>query len=204
MTRQHAFAAASAAALLLAAGPAFASDEGYYVSGTGGVSLTPDLRLKGTTTGTQKENFDTGYVFGGAVGYDNGDGQRIEINSQYNHAPLASINGTSTSGTLAATSIMVNGQMDLTQNTDTTPYVGAGVGVQYIDAKVGAYSGTDWKPAYQVEAGLRHKLTDRMSLYGEYRFTQSEAAHVDNGFDNANQHYSDHGLLAGLTYKIGE
>ncbi len=202
MNRQHAFAAV--AALLLSATPALASDEGYYVTGTAGVSLNPDLRLKSGALGTQKEKFDTGYAAGGAVGYDDGDGKRIELSSLYTRSDLKSVDGIGAGGSLAATSLMVNGQYDLTQNTTTTPYVGAGVGVQYIDGKIGAFSGNDWKPAYQLEAGVRQDMTDKISVFGEYRFSQSAAASFDNTVVPAHQHFSDHGLLAGLSYRIGE
>ncbi len=52
--------------------------------------------------------------------------------------------------------------------------------MQYIDGKIGAFSGNDWKPAYQLEAGVRQDMTDKISVFGEYRFSQSAAASFDN------------------------
>jgi opacity protein-like surface antigen len=63
-------------------------------------------------------------------------------------------------------------------------------------------SGRDWKPAYQAEAGLRTYVSDNVSLFGEYRFSQSESVTLADATDTAHQHFADHGLLAGLSYKL--
>ena len=68
--RQAVFVAAlSAAALGVATAASAQSQPGYYVSGAGGVSLLPNLQLKSAGT-TSHEHYDTGYAYGGAVGYD--------------------------------------------------------------------------------------------------------------------------------------
>jgi opacity protein-like surface antigen len=116
------------------------------------------------------------------------------------------IGGVSTGGNghLQSTSLMVNGQVDLLHNASVTPYVGAGVGYQNIGANVAGLQDTDWKPAYQAEAGLRTDISPKVSLYGEYRFSQSEAADLSDGGVNAHQHFADHGLLAGMTYHLDQ
>lgn len=192
------------AALLLAASAANAqSTGGYYISGEGGASFLPYLHLNDTTTGQQHEHFDNGYALGGAFGYDFGNGQRVELDSLYTHSALKSIDGVSAQGHLHATSLMANAQMDLVQDSPITPYIGAGLGAENIGGHVGDYEGHQWKPAYQAEAGLRDDVSPEFSLFGEYRFSQAEAAKFSNGFDQAHQHYSDHALLAGLTYHLG-
>ena len=204
--RQWLFSATAATALICAVGSASAdSIPGYYTSADGGVSILPNLDLK-DAAGTQHEHFDTGYAFGGAVGYDTGTGMRLEIDSTHQMSDLNRIGGVSTDGNghLQSTSVMVNGQFDLLHDAVVTPYVGAGLGAQNIGVHVGGLTDTDWKPAYQAEAGLRTDISPRVSVYGEYRFSQSEAADLSDPAGSVHQHFADHGLLAGLTYHMGE
>jgi opacity protein-like surface antigen len=179
------------------------SQPGYYVSGEGGVSLLPNLQLKSGGT-TPHENFDTGYAYGGAVGYDMGNGARVELDALHQQSSLSSISGTPANGHLQSTSLMVNGQYDLMQGTKFTPYVGVGVGTQNVGASINGAHDSDWKPAYQAEAGLRTNISDKVSVFGEYRFSQSEAADLSLGGTNVHQHFADHGILAGLTYHMGD
>jgi opacity protein-like surface antigen len=203
------FAVTVSAAALGLAGAASAqsepgqSQQGYYVSGEGGVSFLPNLQLKsgGTTT---NEHFDTGYSYGGAAGYDMGNGMRVELDAQHQMSNLTGVGGVAADGHLQSTSVMVNGQYDILHNASVTPYVGVGVGAQNVGASINGANDADWKPAYQAEAGLRTNLSEKVSLFGEYRFSQSEAADLSLGGANAHQHFADHSILAGLTYHMGE
>ena len=179
--RRLLFAAAVSVAALGLAGAASAQSEpgssraGYYVSGEGGVSLLPNLELKSGGT-TAHEHFDTGYAYGGAVGYDMGNGTRVELDALHQMSGLSNVGGVSAGGHLQSTSLMVKGQYDLTHGTQFTPYVGVGVGAQNVGASIAGAHDPDWKPAYQAEAGLRTNISDKVSVFGEYRFSQSEAA----------------------------
>jgi OmpA-OmpF porin, OOP family len=204
MHRRFWFAATVSAAILSLASAASAqSQPGYYVSGEGGVSFLPNLQLKSAGV-TSHENFDTGYAYGGAVGYDMGNGTRVELDALHQMSNLSSVGGVSANGHLQSTSLMVNGQYDLMQNTQFTPYVGVGVGAQNVGVSINGVHDADWKPAYQAEAGLRTNISDKVSLFGEYRFSQSEAAGLSLGGASAHQHFADHGILAGLTYHMGD
>jgi opacity protein-like surface antigen len=208
VNRQILLVACAASALAFGSVSAFADDAsngGYYVSADGGVSILPNLDLK-TSAGTSHEHFDAGYAYGGAVGYETGDGMRLEIDTTHQMSNLTRVDGTSTGGNghLQSTSLMVNGQVDLLHHASVTPYVGAGLGYQNIGANVAGLHDADWKPAYQAEAGLRTDISPKISVFGEYRFSQSEAADLSSGGVSAHQHFADHGLLAGLTYHLGE
>src|SRR5665213_651255 len=204
MNRQFWLAASAAAALLCGAGSASAdSTEGYYISGDGGVSFLPNLHLN-DAAGKQHERFDAGYAYGGAVGYDTGNGMRVELDTTHQQSQLTRLSGAPDNGHLQSTSVIVNGQIDLLHNSVITPYAGVGIGYQNIGATVGGLSDSDWKPAYQAVAGLRTDLSKQVSLFGEYRFSQSEAADLSQGGLSAHQHFADHGLLAGLTYHVGQ
>ena len=202
MRNRVVFAAALGVAFGIGVAAAWADDlSGYYVSAGGGVSLLPDLHLN-TPGGTAHEGFGTGYTAGGTVGYDYGDGWRFELTSLYQHSDLSRIDGALANGQLESTSVMANATYDLLPNPMVTPYVGAGVGVQGISARADGFAGHGWSPAYQAEAGLRTDLTDQASLFGEYRFSQAESVTLNDGPDVAHQHFSDHALMAGLTFKL--
>lgn len=202
--RKLLIAATASAAVLGFAGAASAqSQPGYYVSGEGGVSFLPNLQLKSGGT-TSHEKFDTGYAYGGSVGYDMGNGTRVQIDALHQMSNLSGISGAPANGHLQSTSLMVDGQYDLMQGTQFTPYVGVGVGAQNIGTSINGAHDADWKPAYQAEAGLRTNISDKMSVFGEYRFSQSEAADLSLGGANVHQHFADHGIMAGLTYHMGD
>ena len=202
MRQRIVFAAAFGLAIGCGVAAALAGTPGYYISGEGGVSLPPDLSLNSVTLGHQKYGFGTGYAVGGAAGYDFGDGWRLEMDSLYQHTDLSRLSGAPATGHLSSTSVMANATYDLIPDAKFTPYVGAGIGVQNVGGQVNALAGRDWRPAYQAEAGLRTDLTDTTSLFGEYRFSQSESVALSDATNSANQHFSDHALLAGISFKL--
>lgn len=189
--------AASGAIIALAA--AAAAQPGYYFSGLAGLSLMPDLRLK-NSLGNTSVGFDSGYVYGGALGYDMDNGWRLEIDTVHQMSQLNRVGGISTAGHLYSTSLMANATYDLPSYFSLTPYVGAGVGAQNIGGSVAGYTGNVWRPAYQLEAGLRDEIAPNLELTTEYRFSQAEAARLNGIADMANQHFSDHLLSVGFTY----
>lgn len=195
------FAAALGLAFGFGVAAALAGEPGYYISGEAGVSLPPDLHLN-TPAGTSHESLGTGFATGGALGYDFGDGWRVELNSLYQNTPLSKLDGVAANGHLSSTSVMANATYDLIPNAQFTPYVGAGLGVLNLGGSADAFSGRDWRAGYQAEAGLRTDLSQNTSLFGEYRFSQSESATYSDGTDTAHQHFSDHALLAGLSFKL--
>jgi OOP family OmpA-OmpF porin len=194
------FAAGLGLSLGLGIAAALAGEPGYYVSGEGGVSLLPELRLGGTTP--KDESFGTGYVAGGALGYDTGTGWRLELNSLYQHSVLSKLSGTVTAGHISSTGIMANAMYDFLPDERFTPYLGAGIGVQNVGGQIGTLTGRDWAPAYQAEAGFRQGLMGNVSLFGEYRYSQSESVTLSDASTTGHQHFEDHALLAGLTFKM--
>ncbi len=204
MRQKIVFAAAFGIAIGCGVAAAFADVPGYYVSAEGGGSLLPDLHVNSLAPATQqRDSFgSTGYILGGAAGYDYGNGWRLELNTLYQHNDVSRLNGAPALGHLSSTSVMANATYDLLPDAQFTPYVGAGLGVVNVGGQVDAFSGRDWKPAYQAEAGLRTELADNTSLFGEYRFSQSQSVTLSDGADTAHQHFSDHALLAGLSFKL--
>jgi opacity protein-like surface antigen len=197
------FAAACGLAIGFGTGAALADAPGYYVSGEGGLSLPPNLHLSDPAPGTTAhDSFGTGYAAGGAFGYDFGDGWRIELNTLFQNTNLNAVDGTKTPGHLASTGLMANVMYDFLPGAPFTPYVGGGLGFENVGGEIGGFRGRAWAPAYQAEAGLRINLDDRASLFTEYRFSQSQSVTLFDGPDSLHQHFSDHALLAGISFKL--
>lgn len=186
----------------LIGGSAFAATPGYYMSGFAGGSFLPDLHFKPSATAVKNERFSNGFLAGGALGYADANGFRYELSSLYQHTSLKSVGGVGTPGHISSTGIMANVTYDLGAFSGFTPYIGAGLGFQNVGGQVGAYKGRDWAPAYQAEGGLRTALGNNLELFGEYRFSQSESVTFRAPADTAHQHFSDNGVLAGLTLHL--
>ena len=175
--------------------------QGYYISGVTGGSFLPSLHVS-NPSGIAHEDFDDGFAAGGAIGYDTGKGLRYELDSLYQHSNVNALGGAPANGHISSTSLMANATYDLIPGGSVTPYIGAGVGFQNIGGNVNGLTGRQWRPAYQLEAGLRTKLSDRVGLFGEYRFSQSESGRLHDATDIVHQHFEDHALLAGLSYNL--
>jgi opacity protein-like surface antigen len=204
MKPRNPLAGSLAAATFLVAASAWAGTPGYYISGDAGASLLPDLHFNDTTSGTHREDFDTGIAAGGALGYDTGEGLRFELDSQYQNSQLTRLGGQPATGHISSTSLTANATIDILRDAPITPYVGAGLGIQNVGGTVNGDRGRAWKPAYQARAGLRDDLTDQLSMFGEYRFGQSESVKLAAPTDVGHQHFSDHLLMAGLSYKFAQ
>ena len=96
-------------------------------------------------------------------------------------------------GSFDQTSFMVNLYYDIMPDSTIHPFIGAGVGLDHVKAKmIGQLStspstgvadlsmtGTDTVPAYQFLAGLAWALSDRLSLDLTYRYLGAEKAKFD-------------------------
>jgi opacity protein-like surface antigen len=53
---------------------------------------------------------------------------------------------------------------------------------------------------------LRDDISNQLSLFGGYRFTQAESVKMSDPTipDAATQHFSDHVIMAGVTYHLGQ
>lgn len=180
--------------------PAFAS--GLYVSGQGGVAYLPDLRVDDHGV-RSTDSFAAGRILGTAVGYDAGNGWRYEVDWTHQTSELDRFNGSPESGHLWSVGVMANVIYDLTQGTRLTPYVGAGVGVQWIGGSVHGYSGKDRRPAYQLRAGGRFEVAEHTALFAEYRFAQSTALTLSDASSTARHDFAEHAVLVGITFRTG-
>ncbi len=128
------------------------------------------------------------YAGEGGVGYGFGNGMRVELDGNYFHNTLHVSDETTpsyhhmrTSGGLNTYGFMLNGIYDFSLGWPVQPYLGAGIGYQWLQLAHrvndgGDYymSGTRGSFAYDLVAGLSYQLpmVPGLSATAEYRFTQ--------------------------------
>jgi len=183
-------------------GSAFASEKGVYVSGQGGVAFLPQLHMGGPAA-SSTDSFAAGRIVGTAIGYDDGGGWRYEMDWAQQNSDLARFNGVPESGHLRSMGLMANITYDLTQGARLTPYIGAGIGAQWISGSVHGYTGSAWRPAYQLRTGARFEITPHSGLFVEYRFAQSASLKLSDAATAAKHEFSEHAVMLGITFHTG-
>ncbi len=165
-------------------GAAIPADDGhtfYNANGVGGMDL------------------DTGFAFGAASGYAFRNNLRVEgeLAYQFNNVSLSSYNtkGRTYSGnknihTLAG---LVNGYYDFKNESDFTPYLGAGVGIGgVVNESFADFGGVAF--AYQVGGGLDYSVTEKITIGVKYRYFGL----LNNKLDNNNA--ASHNIYAGARF----
>jgi opacity protein-like surface antigen len=187
---------------LLAASPAAAQDPGLYVRLFGGSSGLQgnSATLGGAGLGL---GYDAGALYGGAFGYDYGDRPfRAELEFAYRSGEASG----GLSGDYASTTFMLNGYYLLSREGRATPYAGLGLGyVSEIDFDVtsgpdaGEYSDRGLL-AWQAVLGLDYAVSDRLSVFGELRYFQTETPTLAGpGGTPLSADYDTVDFLAGLS-----
>ncbi len=163
---------------------------------TNASSVQPGFFKSRSGTYTGKNQFRPSYAGVGAVGFGFGNGFRVELGGDFMRNTRHSVDATSpSSGSFHNVATggenkygpMVNGYYDFSVGLPVYPYIGAGVGYQWVslnsDFKTPytsinnnsySYGGTQGSFAYDVIAGLSYPIpmVPGLSLTGEYRFMQ--------------------------------
>jgi outer membrane protein OmpA-like peptidoglycan-associated protein len=142
----------------------------------------------------------TGWAVGGMVGYDF-VGPRVELNVGYGQIPTsANIPGSAINGKVGTLSAMANVLYDFTPRSIITPYIGAGLGVAFVDSNQSLGS-TQF--AYQGMVGLAYNVNEqlRFMVEGRYFGTTNPSVNVP-GLGTVT--YSNNNILAlaGVSYKF--
>ena len=197
-------------AITLAALPGAALANGdFYVKLFGGLSDlgAGTLSLNGTSSSL---DLDSGGIFGGAVGYDYGNGPwSAEIEYAYRTADVNSAGMIGTGGDLASTALMLNGIYTFDTPGAFTPYVGLGIGVLTevdidIDAgsAAGEYNDTGTF-AVQAMLGANYAVSERVSLFGELRYLSAGSQTLDGpGGSTVDVDYDSFDALVGLSFRF--
>ncbi len=173
---------AIAALAILLAGATGAAAQSYYAGAYGGANIGHDADTSFSTVPgvTFEVSTDVGYALGAFVGYELGNGFRVEGELAYRRNGLDKLSAGGASvqmlGDVSSLALMANGIYAFgSGGSSWEPYVGAGLGVarfSFIDAApVGSptESDDDTVFAYQVIAGIGYELSPTWTLFADYR-----------------------------------
>ncbi len=175
------------------ASAAMAQDEprdGFYVRAGAGavfgndleqdVTFSPFLVFIGPPSTGQTIDTDTGFVAGGALGFDYADGIRTELEYRYQTVGIASVTRTGgffdptvitpPNDDLNAHLLMANFFYDFRNSSRITPFVGLGVGGAFVENE---NADRDAALAYQGRAGLSFALNSGFSIDAEYIYLRT-------------------------------
>ena len=187
-----------------------AGTDGFYVGGAAGVNFATDSKVSSPAL-NDTVKFDTGAAGALSVGYGYGNGIRAEFEASLRSNGINGVKNntvTNAGGSVRNWGLLINGLYDFNTGTALTPYLGAGVGLGIVDAKltgsnITQYSGTDTQFAYQGIAGVSYALNQNLSLTADYRYyatTDAKFSYNGTTYKAAN---GNHTILAGLRWTFG-
>ncbi len=180
-----------------------AQAQGYLALGVGFSSL--DESQFDSELGAISTDYDGGVVTRVAGGYQFASFRgEIELAKYENDVDSHSIGGSSLSGPTGETpglALMVNGYYDFATTSPFIPYIGFGVGnidLDFsslgVDAVPNVLNADDSVFAYQLMLGGTYALSPSTSIFGEYRYINSEDATVQTSFETG-------GVETGIEYQ---
>jgi opacity protein-like surface antigen len=225
MMKSVLLAGVAAAALTLAAPAASAGGYKPYISVFGGAAL---LGKNPHGTGSVSSyTFDIlmnspGYIIGGAVGVDWGNQIRTEVElsharwtgDKYHYSSYdgaTTFHGTNTEiASQTATYLLGNVWVDLANGSQLTPYVGGGLGIGWAQIHEDEGGGLTYDYgasglAFQLGAGIRFNVSDRLSIDAGYRFKDIVGlsySTTDPQYHITDTSLSSHNFQIGLTYQF--
>ena len=185
-------AAATLAALPVAAQAQINAQPGFYLGAGGGLAWGIGSNSNATTT--------TGFALGGQIGYDF-VGPRVEVEVGYGQLPTnVNIPNSAINGKVGQLTTMVNVLYDFMPTSTITPFVGAGAGVAFVDSN-SSLGSTQF--AYQAILGVAYNISESMRFQIQGRYMGTTNPSVNTPFGNVS--YSNQNLLAlaGVTWKFG-
>ncbi|MFN7226619.1 MAG: OmpW family outer membrane protein [Holosporales bacterium] len=200
---------------------AFANDSGkWYAKLYGGTSILGDQTIQQTGVAsagaTGKNENDTGFLAGGAVGYHYNNNLSAELAWDYitNGATNKFSDGKNfNDGDFSSSIFFLNGRytFDPVMQTKFRPYLGAGIGyVEEIDMDLNtggvetSYS-QDGEIAYQLMAGASYSITENIDLDAGVRYVRVDGINLQREGGTSELRNVDYNPLlfaVGASYKF--
>lgn len=189
--------------------------QGIYGKVMGGVGFTEDHDFETNAAGvrTIETELSTGLAILGAVGYDFGN-WRSEFELSYrtnsvdvhNSSVAGDLNGAT--GDLMAFAAMINAYYDFENESNYTPYLGAGVGWASLDydgygvtGNANVVNDDDSVFAYQLMGGFDYQFSEHLKGIVEYRYFGTSdpefTTNVGATSNDTDTEFSSHAILIG-------
>ena len=164
---------------------------GWYIGGGGGAKFEQDQRINDSAA-RDKAKFNPGYSvnLSGGYAWENGlraEGELWHSSNEIDHVEARPLQN-ATNGNLATSIAFANGLYDFHTGTMFTPYLGAGVGIAYMDAdNIGILSNgsrlndQQYQLAYQGIAGVAMQLDHNWAVTADYRYIGTTAGKFREG-----------------------
>ena len=141
----------------------------------------------------------TGWAVGGRAGYDF-VGPRVELEVGYGQIPTnVNVPGSAINGKVGQLNVMANVLYDFMPTSVITPYVGAGVGIAFVDSN-SSLGSTQF--AYQAILGVAYNVDESLRLMIEGRYMGTTNPSVNTPFGNVSWSNNNLMALAGVSYKF--
>lgn len=207
---------------------------GLYIGAGAGVNFLQQVNVTPANLNVSNRaqfGFDPGFAGNVALGYGLGNGVRLEIEGAYSYNDTGSVNlsrgysSNNTRGHVQQYGGFGNAFYDFNMGWPVTPYLGAGLGYEESEVRVGTYSSncclvktpnrSQGTFAYQVIAGVSYPLTNvapGLALTAEYRFIGTESISgsqnvtVNGTTTNISARFAErlnHQVLLGVRYAFG-
>ena len=195
---------------------------GWYFSGFGGANWADDTNFD-TGLGVITNKYNTGFVFGGAVGYDFGEtmgplGVRLEGEVSYRKSDIDThvLNGGDLAGSVGTTSAlagMANLLFDFNTAGPFSFYAGGGVGAANVkfdghgaDAANPVMNDDETVFAWQGIAGVGFDVAPNWVIDLQYRYFDASNVSLTStpgaGSVSSSTDYRSHAVVAGLRWSF--
>jgi OOP family OmpA-OmpF porin len=178
---------------------------GLYVGIEGGGNWLFNTTASNPALGTVSINPDFGWLAGAVIGYDF-VGPRAELEGVYrenNGNVVVTGTGISAFASQKQIAIMANGYYDFNAGSTIVPYIGAGIGVSFVDANAGGGVTNSTQFAYQGMVGVGWNINNllRLNLEGRYHGTTQPWARLPGGSISYNNNNAS--AMLSLHFKFG-
>lgn len=179
---------------------------GLYVGGLVGGTFRPDTRIISTGLGHETAEFKPGFTFGGMLGYDFGQGIRIEGEISYHENAIRTGGGKDPQA--GTSTMMLNAFYDLYPfKDDFEIYFGAGFGV--ATAQLESFSlgrqlnESETIFAYQLEGGIGFNVTPLATFTLGYRYFDTDDPDFQlNDGNLVTMGWSNHEVILKMRYRF--
>lgn len=194
----------------LAAAQGLGTSRGYFKL-FGGATIPQDDNFTLDVTGEEPSDsgldYDAGYVFGIAAGYNVLPSVAIELEYSYRNADTeldydGGVSGQTTANAYMANAIYTFNPIDAAGA--VKPFVGVGLGaadLKFSPDGAGRLGG-DFKFAYQAIAGIGYQMNESWTLSGEVRYlgvSENDVSASYAGFDTSYQTFD---AIFGASYRF--